>query len=270
MRSSRPSPDLEPRRTLYGRRKGRPLRKRQRELIAALLPELDLAVAKPGQNGAARSLSPHKMFPRLGTSQTTEIGLEIGFGGGEHLLAQALQSPGMGFIGCEPYENGVAKLLASIDSARHRGVPVENVRICREDGRALLGALPDQCLRRVFLLFPDPWPKMRHHKRRFITPDTVGELTRVLSDGGELRVATDHPGYCRWALFHVTGSAAFLWQADGPDGWRRRPSDWPETRYEAKAKAAGRPCYYLSFRRLPRSEEGPNPGKFAGIKMEKP
>ncbi len=252
MRSSRPSPDLEPRRTLYGRRKGRPLRNRQRELIAALLPKLELALPKPGQNGVINCLELGKIFPRPGVGQTTEIGVEIGFGGGEHLLAQALQSPGAGFIGCEPYENGVAKLLSLIDSARAKGASVENIRICREDGQALLAALPDQCLKRVFLLFPDPWPKTRHHKRRFITPDTVGELTRVLSDGAELRVATDHPGYCRWVLSLVTGAPAFLWQADGPEGWRQRPSDWPETRYEAKARAAGRPCYYLSFRRLPR------------------
>lgn len=253
MRSSRPSPDLEPRRTLYGRRKGRPLRNRQRELIAALLPKLELALPEPGQNGAIDCLELGKIFPRPGTEHTTEIGLEIGFGSGEHLLAQALRRPDVGFIGCEPYETGVAKLLASIHRARAKGAPVENIRICREDGQALLAALPDQCLRRVFLLFPDPWPKMRHHKRRFITPDTVGELARVLSDGAELRVATDHPGYCRWALSHVTGTPAFLWQADGPDDWRQRPSDGPETRYEAKARVAGRACYYLSFRRLPRS-----------------
>lgn len=263
MRSNRPSPDTEYQGILYGRRKGRPLRKRQRALFTTLLPELDLTLPVNNSDRASGELDVGKLFPRIEAGQAAGFGLEIGFGGGEHLLAQALQHPGMGFIGCEPYANGVAKLLASIDHARAGGAALNNIRICRSDGRSLLSALPDGCLSLACILFPDPWPKRHHHKRRFIEPDTVRQLARILADGAELRIATDHLEYYRWILRHVLdrpvldqpvldqnvpGAKLFSMSAEGAGDVQRRPPGWPQTRYEAKAKVAGRLCHYLTFR----------------------
>lgn len=254
MISSQPSPDTSSRRILYGRRKGRPLRKRQRELFASLLPEVELTLPQRNQEGSAGTIEVGTLFSRVQSGQAMDLGLEIGFGGGEHLLAQALKHPEIGFIGCEPYTNGVAKLLASIDNAQAGGAEVKNLRIYRGDGRDLLSALPDRCLRLACILFPDPWPKRQHHKRRFIAPETIKHLARILSDNGELRVATDHFEYYLWILRHVLdrgveGTKSFNLRADGQGDHRRRPPEWPETRYESKAVAAARPCYYLTFSR---------------------
>jgi tRNA (guanine-N7-)-methyltransferase len=213
---------------LHGRRKGRPLSALQQSLFDGMLP----AVGLP-----AGDIEPGALFPGA-----TSFALEVGFGGGEHLAAQAKLNPHLGFIGCEPFENGVAKLLGQV-----RAHGLSNVRVHPDDARDILGRLPDQCLSVIFVLFPDPWPKARHHKRRFIQPATLDQIARVLKPGGELRVATDHPDYAQWALMHLIRDERFAWSAKSAADWRVRPPDWVITRYEQKALAAGRACVYLRF-----------------------
>jgi tRNA (guanine-N7-)-methyltransferase len=167
-----------------------------------------------------------------------EIWLEVGFGAGEHLAAQAAINPGVGFIGCEPYLDGVAKLAARIADSG-----LGNIRVFRDDARLLLDALPDASIGRAFVLFPDPWPKARHHKRRFLSRDGFQALARVMKDGAELRVATDDAGYEGWIREHAAAEGSFRVEADS----RARPPAWPATRYEEKAVAAGRRPAYFSF-----------------------
>ena len=192
---------------------------------------------------AGRSLDPTTLFDH----PVDEIWLEVGFGAGEHLMAQAIAHPNHGMIGCEPFINGVARLVTECYDGG-----VANVRVFVDDARLLIDVLPAACLSRVFVLFPDPWPKRRHHKRRFISATGVVELARVLGDGGTLRVATDHPEFCRWTLFHVLSNSAFAWTARGTDDWCSRDESTPPTRYELKAAAAGRRPIYLCFARRPR------------------
>jgi tRNA (guanine-N7-)-methyltransferase len=187
------------------------------------------------------------LFPPNLTQKFGEIWLEVGFGRGEHLAWQAEHNPGVGIIGCEPFINGVAGLLQKVDEDN-----LTNVRILHEDARLLLEALPDASISRFFLLFPDPWPKTRHHKRRFISPQNLAQLARVLKDGAEFRFGTDHMDYCRWALAHLMDHPDFEWTAEGPGDWRERPADWPPTRYESKAAAKGLKSAYLTFRRRAR------------------
>ena len=222
----------KPRRQLYGRRQGHKLRKGQQELLETVLPRLAVDFET--------LTSPKGLFSK----PVSDIWLEVGFGGGEHLAAVAAANPTKGLIGCEPFVNGVAKLLAQIER-----LGLTNVRIHHGDARDLLEALPDRSLGRVMLLFPDPWPKKRHHKRRFVNEQTLEQLARLLKSGAEFRVATDIPDYCRWTLGHVLSSGAFEWLADGPADWRERPEDWPPTRYEKKALRQGRTPVYLKFRR---------------------
>ena len=174
--------------------------------------------------------------------------LEVGFGAGEHLAAQARARPDVGLIGCEPFVNGLASLLALIDAGG-----IDNVRLHDDDARLLIHCLADASIDRMFVLFPDPWPKARHHKRRFINPATLDACARILADGAELRLATDDAPYCRWILEHLQRHAAFRWMARGPDDWRQRPDDWPETRYEAKARRQGRAPVFLRYRRVDRA-----------------
>jgi tRNA (guanine-N7-)-methyltransferase len=204
-----------------------------------LLPQLQIELQ------AAAGLDPHALFD----GGMREIWLEIGFGAGEHLAAQALAHPDVGFIGAEPYLTGAARLLSYIDE-----YALKNVRILTDDAGLLLQALPSQSIARAFLLFPDPWPKKRHHKRRFVNPANINEMARVLSDDGLWRMATDDMSYCRWMLAHMTTAPSFSWTAIRADDWRRRPKDWPATRYEAKAIAQGRRPAYLSFSRIPRTK----------------
>jgi tRNA (guanine-N7-)-methyltransferase len=175
------------------------------------------------------------------------VWLEIGFGAGEHLAALAAANPQRGFIGVEPFEAGLARMVKHV---AERGLT--NVRLLGDDARLLLAALADRSLGRAFLLFPDPWPKARHHKRRFVQPATVAEFARTLADGADLRLATDDMGLCRWMLAHLVDRPEFEWLAERPADWRERPGDWPATRYELKAIAAGRRPAYLRFRRRPR------------------
>ena len=224
------------RRRVHGRRKGHPLRSRQAQLVRDLLPKLRVPV-EPDV-----TCEPRQLF----TGRVDSVWLEIGFGGGEHLFARAQANPTRGLIGCEPFINGVAKLLSLIDEAG-----LENVRIHDDDARLLLEVLPDACIERVFLLYPDPWPKIRHNKRRFINPENLEQLARILVPGGELVFASDIAANVRWTLAHMRRHEAFEWCAAGPQDWRLPPEDWPGTRYEAKALEAGRIPAYLSFRRLP-------------------
>ncbi len=171
--------------------------------------------------------------------------LEIGFGGGEHLAAQARAHPQTGYVGCEPFVNGVGKLLDHLEADK-----ITNVRVHMGDARDVLSRLPAASLESAFVLFPDPWPKARHHKRRFIQPQTLDALARVLKSGAELRLATDHADYASWALSHLMGDRRFRWTAERASDWRARPADWPATRYEEKALKAGRSCIYLRFVRI--------------------
>ena len=207
-----------------------------------LLPRLAIPPPSP-EHGA---IDPAGLFD----FPVREIWLEIGFGGGEHLAAQAAAHPRVGLLGCEPYVNGVAKLLARIAD---RGL--RNVRIYPDDARDLLDRLPDASLGRVFVLFPDPWPKARHHRRRIVSTETLASLGRVMRDGAELRLATDHAEYGRWMLAHLERESAFEWLARRPGDWRRRTGDWPATRYEVKASGQGRACLYLRYRRRRRTEK---------------
>lgn len=231
----------DPRRSAhYGRRHGHRLRAGRARLLAERLPGLSIVTPVPG----APPFDPATLF----APEIRETWLEIGFGAGEHLAAQAAAHPEIGFIGCEPFVNGVAALLSRIDD-----LGLTNVRIYPDDTTALIGGLAEASVARAFILFPDPWPKTRHHKRRLVQEPVLDELARLLIDDAELRLATDHPGYARWMVAHCRRHAAFKWMARRADDWRVRPVDWPETRYEAKARAAGRNGIYLTFRRRPRN-----------------
>jgi len=212
----------------FGRRKGKKLRAGQEELVQTLLPALRV---RPG-------LSPAELFPSDGPARPTW--LEIGFGGGEHLAAQARAHRDVNFIGCEPFVNGMAKLLAVIDQEK-----LGNIRIWDEDVTDLLPTLPDACLDRVYILYPDPWPKRRQRKRRLVSDETLGELARVMRPGAELRFASDIDDYVGWVLARILRSADFRWTAERPDDWRRPYEGWPGTRYEAKAIREGRVPSYL-------------------------
>ena len=233
------------RRVLYGRRLGRPLRVDRRRLMAELLPRitLDLAGIAPG------TLDPRKVFAAPAFADQAppsprEVWLEVGFGGGEHLAAQAARHRDIGLIGCEPFINGVASALQHIESER-----LDNVRLHPDDARAVIDALAPASLARVYVLFPDPWPKARHAKRRFISDANLDALARVMAPGARLTVASDDDGYIRWALGRLLAHPAFVWMAERAADWRERPADQPPTRYEEKARAKGiRPVFVL-FRR---------------------
>jgi tRNA (guanine-N7-)-methyltransferase len=224
-------------RIVYGRRRGRPLRQGRRLLAETLLP--GIAITLPDQG----SLDPQTLFPVPPPAVWPgAVWLEIGFGGGEHLAQQAEQHPGIGFIGCEVFENGIARLVGDI---ARKGLG--NIRIFADDARLLLDCLTSASIGRVFILFPDPWPKQRHHKRRLVARATLDRLAVIMQPGAELRLATDDPDYLVWMLEHVTAHPEFVWLARTPADWRQRPPDWPATRYEEKARAAGRTPVFLRF-----------------------
>jgi tRNA (guanine-N7-)-methyltransferase len=227
----------ERKRLLYGRRRGRPLRAGQRGLVDDLLPRVSLALPASG------TLDPAALFD----PPPVDIWVEIGFGGGEHLAAQAAAHRDIGLLGCEVFENGIVKLLTEMQR-----LALTNIRILADDARLLLAALPAESVGRAFILFPDPWPKMRHNKRRIVSTETLDTLAGLMKDGAELRIATDHLAYLDWMLGVVTVHPDFAWLVEGPADWRIRPDDWPPTRYEAKAIAAGRKPYFLRLARRPR------------------
>ena len=219
----------------FGRRKGKRLRQGQEELVERLLPRLRVP--------AEGALEPAALF---GAVSPPRLILEIGFGGGEHLTAEARADPEAGFIGCEPFVNGMAKLLGTIEREG-----LSNIRLWDRDATELLPRLAPGSLDLVYLLYPDPWPKRRQRKRRFLNEQTLAAIARVLKPGGELRFATDIDDYAGWALARVLRSSELIWAAERPDGWRRAWPDWQGTRYEAKALAQGRRPTYLTFERLP-------------------
>ncbi len=222
----------------YGRRRGRRLRAGRASLLDTVLP--DLSVVPPLQGEV---LDPATLFDPA----CREVWLEVGFGGGEHLAEQAAAHRDVGLIGAEPYINGVGGLLQQIGDRA-----LTNVRLWTDDIRLLLPSLKPASLARVFVLFPDPWPKLRHHKRRLIAPPFLDALARVMAPGAELRIATDDATYLTAILEHLTPRTDFHWTARRADDWRVRPADWPATRYEIKA-LAGRP-HYLRFVRCPATE----------------
>lgn len=218
----------------YGRRRGRKASGRQTALLRDVLPRVALDLS-----------APFGRLPGRESQGANQIWLEIGFGGGEHLVWQAAANPDVTLIGCEPFEDGVMKVLDAIEVQR-----LANIRVHMGDARDVLRWLPDATIARAFILFPDPWPKRKHQKRRLVNPATLALLARAMKSGAELRFGTDIGDYARSALEAFRADRHFVWQADRPADWRGRPADWPETRYEAKAEREGRRRYYFRFRRV--------------------
>ena len=235
--NKRNHPSGAPWRNFYGRIHGKTIRASQRDYL-----DNDLAALSPGAVGWEENpdRAPIDVAALFGDR---EVWLEIGFGGGEHLVHMAQRYPDIGLIGCEPFINGVAMLLGKIRKAE-----VDNLRVHPGDARDLFDVLPECSVAKVFLNYPDPWPKKRHHRRRFVTPEHLEPLHRVMRPGAELRVATDMPDYVRQTLEEVP-RAGFDWLADGPADWREPWEDWLSTRYEQKALREGRTPHYLTFRR---------------------
>lgn len=267
--SSAPSDPSRRRGLLYGRRKGPKLSARQAHLRETLLPGLTLRL-EPGADPRTYFSSPacgavgavcdgetrpvevtldpapgarrSPASPQRDERRIEDVWLEVGYGGGEHLLWQAEQHPRVGLIGAEPYEGGTAKLLSRLETSQAR-----NLRLYEGDAREIIEALPDASIGRVFVLFPDPWPKTRHHKRRFIQMDTLDRLARVMKERAELRFATDDKSYLVWALERLAAHPEFQWTAARAADWTTRPADWPATRYEAK-EIRGKPAFLRFLR----------------------
>jgi tRNA (guanine-N7-)-methyltransferase len=219
----------------FGRRKGHPLRAHHAELMGTLLPQLSVG------SGALTAVGLRALF----ALPVDAVRLEIGFGGGEHLAAEAMRDHQVGFIGCEAFVNGMAKILAQVEAGG-----LDNIRLHFGDAGGLLPRLPDGGLARIDLLYPDPWPKRRHWKRRFVQDDSVAAFARVLKPGGEFRFATDWPHYAAWTLECLMRSPSFQWTAEQADDWRQPWPGYTPTRYEAKARSEGRSPCYLVFRRV--------------------
>ncbi len=210
----------------FGRNRGRSLRPHQQGLVDDLLPTL-----------APKPQSPMEGYAKLA--------LEIGFGGGEHLLAQAAHNPDTLFIGCEPFINGVAKCLVGIEAQK-----IKNIRLFTDDARKLIEALPDACLDSAFILFPDPWPKVRHNKRRLVNAETLSMLARTHKKGGRLLLATDHVDYSVWMLEVLQSHPDYVWTAQSQADWKNPPSDWTQTKYQRKTTEQGRePMFFECVRR---------------------
>ena len=218
----------------FGRRKGKTLRAGQAGLVATGLPHLRLDLSAPPPQELAT------LFPE----PVHDVFLEIGYGGGEHLTQRAGENPSIGFIGCEVFLNGVAKMVGQI--AEHR---LANVRLWDQDAKPLLDWLPDASLGRAYLLYPDPWPKRRHRKRRFLSETMLPKFARVLRPGAELRFATDIDDYAAFSLARIARSADFEWTAQCQADWLTPWEGWRSTRYEAKALREGRRGAYFTFRR---------------------
>lgn len=222
-------------RAFFGRRSGKRLHKGQDRLYKELLPELEI------QLGDA-PLVPSSLF----AAPPRQVVIEIGYGGGEHLALEAGRHPDTGFIGCEVFSGGIAKLLQQVDERQ-----LSNIRLFTDDALKLLQQLPDASLDGAYLLYPDPWPKTRHHKRRFISPTTLAELARTLKPGAIFRFATDIEDYADWTLAHILRAPAFRFAPDQARIWHEPYPGWEPTRYEEKARAEGRNVsFYLSFSRL--------------------
>ena len=218
---------------IYGRRKGKGSRQNITSIIDSKLPKFAINIEKISKISNLKALFPKNI---------NEIWLEIGFGSGEHLIEQAKVNPKVGFIGIEVYEDGIAKAVSSIVK-----LGITNVKIYPNDANNLIYALPKMSIQKTFILFPDPWPKKRHSKRRFISSKNLKQLARIMTEGAQLRIATDHPVLLRWSLEQLINNQSFNWDLSGPESWRKQPSDWFSTRYENKAINAGRKPIYLNF-----------------------
>ena len=219
----------------FARTRTRGLTARQQDVVDRLSEEVTIGPnVNDGQDAAA-----------LFDAKFDDVWIEIGFGGGEHLLWQARNNPEVGLIGCEPFRDGVVRVMTAIDSEK-----LTNIRLLADDARPLLRSLQPESIGRAFVLFADPWPKKRHHKRRLINPGLADLLARVLKPNAELRVATGIDDYLQAILLTFHLHSSFQWLAERPTDWRHRPDDWPETRYQTKAIREGRSCAYLRYRRI--------------------
>ena len=232
----------------FGRRKGRIIRKAKSTLLEQFLPQLQITSNTP--------LTRESLF----SFPFKELCLEIGFGNGDHLAGQALLHPDNGYIGAEVFQNGVANLLTLITGIKEGdSLPShisllpnrqDNIRVYADDIRLLFRQMPDNFLDKVFLLFPDPWPKERHASRRFINPDNLQELARIIKPGGILRIATDHPVYKSWTLRQMHQCPDFIWTATCGSDWKHEPQDWVKTKYQQKALREGRRPIFLDYQRV--------------------
>jgi tRNA (guanine-N7-)-methyltransferase len=231
---SEPADINQSQRAFFGRRKGHALKPRQAALFDTLLPKIGIAIARPAP-AALRALF----------DDVDEVRLEIGFGGAEHLVAQAQANPRVGYIGTDGFLNAIAKALVAIDERK-----LGNVRLYHGDASALIDWLPALSLTRIDLLYPDPWPKRRHWKRRFVQDDSLKRLARLLKSGDEFRFATDIPSYAEHVLMRILRSDDFTWTAQRADDWRMPWAGFVRTRYEAKAIREGRTPAYFIFRKV--------------------
>lgn len=232
----------------FGRRKGRVIRKAKAFLLEQMLPQLRVSAKSDFK------------LPDLFAEEKKEICLEIGFGDGQHLFGQAKNNPQNGYVGVEVFQNGVANLLGLIsgikegdnlpDSLQAADYPVHNIRVFDDDVRLLFQNIPDGFFDKVFLLFPDPWPKKKHAGRRFVNPDNLKEVARVLKKGGLFRIATDHPIYKRHVLRTMHECPNFVWTAQCGDDWKREPSDWVRTKYQMKALREGRRPVWFDYQKV--------------------
>jgi tRNA (guanine-N7-)-methyltransferase len=229
------NPELHQDRAFFGRRKGHKLRPHHARLIDTLLPRLALDLDRPAPADLGT------LFPM----PVRDVRLEIGFGGGEFMIAQAREQPHTGFIGVEPFVNGMAKALAAIESN-----DLHNIRLHFDDALSLIAWLPEATLARIDLIHPDPWPKRRHWKRRFVQEAMIARLARVLRPDGEFRFVTDIADYAAWTLQRLLQSAEFEWTAQCADDWRKPWPDFVQTRYNAKAKRDERAACFLIFRKI--------------------
>jgi tRNA (guanine-N7-)-methyltransferase len=220
-------------RAFFGRRSGKKLHGGQQAVFDATLPALEIKL-----DG---KLDPRALFPEAG-----RIVIEIGYGGGEHLALEAGRHPGTGYIGCEVFTGGIGKMVQTIAAEG-----LSNIRLFTDDALKLLLELPDASVDEVFLLYPDPWPKTRHHKRRFVSPTTLGELARVIRPGGQFHFASDIEDYANWTLAHIVRAPDFRFAPEKPGGWHQPYPGWEATRYEQKARREGRLIsFYFSFTRV--------------------
>ena len=219
-------------RRLYGRRQGHKLRLGQAELVETLLPQISVPETGP--------VDAQTLF-----GDDRPLQLEIGFGAGEHLAGQATANPDVGFIGCEPFLNGVVGALGHV-----RDGALSNVRIHMGDALEVVERLPDASLDRLYLLHPDPWRKARHAKRRMVNHGPLDLIAQKLKPGAEFRLGTDDPTYCRWAMMVMNTRKDFVWQAKSAADFLTRPADWPETRYERKARRQGHEVWYFKYTRI--------------------
>lgn len=231
----------------YGRRQGRRIRKAKTSLLDVFLPHIQIT--------AESVFNKDSLFGK----PVEQVYLEIGFGNGEHLAGQALKNPNIGFIGAEVFKNGVANLLSLITGIKEgTDLPKEftltqdrsdNIRVFSDDVRLLFARIPDNFIDKLFVLFPDPWPKKRHENRRFINPENLKEISRILKKSGILRVATDHKAYKGWTLRQLSANPDFKWTATCGNDWKHEPQDWVETKYQRKAIREGRHPVFLDFQK---------------------